>query len=446
MRFSGNLSVRGQLASTALARSSAPASDPKLFEAGFASVGGRSTSAPRRSARLLLEEFGRNPWLYAGPDIIAQDMASVPWHLYRKLPGPVGPHGRAPRVEVLEHPFLELWRHPNDAHIGWTFRYLLNVYLDLVGECPILVEREPVDPETRRRGDLRPRGLWPIPPHWVLDMPTVANPTWKLVLGGQVQDIPAGEVIWLARPHPLQPYGRGLGPGQVLDDEVSQWEYATKWNSAFWRNGGRPGAIVAIPGMDEDTERRIQEKWNSNYQGVMNAFKTHFIGMTAEGGANVRSAYYDLSATHREADFLGTLNHHRDTIMQSVYRIPPEQYGNVDNSNRSTIEGSEYVHQARNLRPRVAYQAECWAAYLLPLYDDPDLIFEAEDPVRKTQQFALEQASEGFKLGALTRNEWRVANDFDPDPEHGEVYLTPLNTVEEGPQAQERPEEGEQDA
>jgi hypothetical protein len=167
--------------------------------------------------------------------------------------------------------------------------------------------------------------------------------------------------------------------------------------------------------------------------------------MTAEGGANVRSAYYDLSATHREADFLGTLNHHRDTIMQSVYRIPPEQYGNVDNSNRSTIEGSEYVHQARNLRPRVSYQAECWAAYLLPLYGEPDLIFEAEDPVRKTQQFSLEQASEGFKLGALTRNEWR-ANDFDPDPEHGEVYLTPLNTVEEGPQAQERPEEEEEDA
>lgn len=448
MRFSASLGSRGhQLAdSSGLARVGPGADDKGIFNVGFTSVGPRAGGGTRRTAAGVLEAFNHQPWLYAGADIIAQDMASIRWHLYRRRLGPVGANGKPPRDEILDHPFLDLWNHPNDVMIGWTFRYLVSLYLDLPGECPVLVERPPVNPAKRRRDDLQPQGLWPIPPHWVLDFPRPSYPAWRVNFGGQIQDIPAGEVLWLCRPNPINPYGRGLGPAQVLTDELAQYEYATKWNSAFWRNGGRPGAIVAIPGMDESTEKRIQEQWNSDYQGVMNAFKTHFIGMTAEGGANVRSAFYDLSANQRESDFLGTLDHLRDVVMQAGFRVPPEQYGNPENSNRATIEGSEYVHQSRNLRPRANYQSECWGTYLLPLYGDRTLMFEAEDPVRATLEFTLQRASEGFKLGAITRNEWRQQNDFDMDPKHGDVYLTPMNTFEEGPHAQERPESTQQAA
>ena len=67
----------------------------------------------------------------------------------------------------------------------------------------------------------------------------------------------------------------------------------------------------------------------------------------------------------------------------------------------------------------------------MPLYDDPLLEVDYESPVKETQDFKLQKASEGLTRGAITVNEWRAINGWPPI-EGGDVRLVPQNTAPNG--------------
>lgn len=410
--------VLGGLRSRLLAR----AADP--FEVGWRNGGGSFGTFVRRNVELWLRNYGEHSRLQSVVRRVARDVAAVKWQVYQEQDGEMGPEGRSRRRALRKHPLKTLWDKPHPWFSGTKFRYLLQVHLELAGEAFILVKRTP--------GTLVPKELWPIPPHWVTRIPGPGRPYWEINLNGKVEQVPIGEIIWLQDPDPLNPYGRGLSVASAIDDEVAQNEWANKWNNQFFRNAARPDFVIGVPGVEPKDYDRLRAQWEEKHQGFWNAFRPAFLSADAK--------VHLLTRGQKDMDFVSMLRYLRDAIFQN-WQVPPEIMGVVENSNRATAEAAMFLYALNVLVPRLQFIAEEMAYWLVPLYGEEDLALDYESPVQETKEFRLNQTSEGLKNGALKRNEWRVANGWDPDPDHGDVYLVPRNTFEEGPQAQNPPDD-----
>lgn len=412
----------------------------------IAELGGGGSS---RNAEAWLKAFRTCTQLRAPVDRICKDAAAVPFWLKRRIKNkPVGINGKVPAEIVhegnaseLESYILGILKRPNSRMTGTQFRWLIGVYLELVGFAPVVVEFANVrlDGKTRRV----PSAFKPIPPHRVVSLPTKGKPYFRVMLAtGKTHDYQIGEILWLNQVDPLDPYGMGAGAAPAVDDEVSQLHWANVWNNNFYRQGARPGAIVGLEGASPDTKKQIQDSWNSQYVGTHNAWKTLF----SEGKVH----YTDLSKSHREQDFTGTQQHLGDRLRFN-WTMPPELLGDVRNSNRATIQGAEKVHQSGNLAPRCLFFEEHFNLFIIPLFGDPDLFLEWANPVQKTEELMHTALTEGWDSGTVTRDEWRMGHQMDPvgDP-WGNMWNVPLNmqgySMNDQPPAAPSPEQAQMEA
>lgn len=393
----------------------AKAAAQSIYDIGFSSFGSWGSRVARKTVQQWFRKFGESAYLHGPVHRVAQDVSLVKWHLYRRTAGPVGPAG-PPREEVYDHPLLELWDNPvpqTSSHPGFTgsqWRYLVQLYLELAGEAFLVVVEEQGNPSA----------LLPIPPHWVTGIPTKEEPFYTIVVPGTgAQPVPSGQVIWLKRLDPANPYGRGLGVAGTVDDEVSQLEWMNKFNDNLFRNGAHPGAIVGVEGLDPKNADRIREQWAEKQEGFANAWRTAFIGG--------KVTMHQTGRSHMDLDFNEGVRLKRDTVAQA-WCVPPEILGIVENSNRATAQAADFIHQSKNTLPRLVYLDEVFNRFLVPRYRERALILCYENPVRETEEFRLEKADRGLAGGAITVNEWRKEMGWDPWPEPmGSAFYRPLN-------------------
>jgi len=162
---------------------------------------------PKRNSREWLEMYGRNPRMRPIYKI-AKDVAAARWRLYVKKDGQ--------KVEVEKHILYDLIKKPNPKMSGYVMMYLTQVWLSVRGEGGWLIERNGLNV---------PSELWPIPPHWVKELPTSSKPYFKVSLQGSYINIAEEDMIWFIEPNPVNPYSRGLGAAEGIGDEVETDEY-----------------------------------------------------------------------------------------------------------------------------------------------------------------------------------------------------------------------------
>ena len=243
--------------------STAPFTDP--HEIGW-NLFTRYSTMPRRAVGQWMRTYGTHVRLRTPVHRIATDIASVHWSVFR-----VDPDDRSKRVDVThEHPMGALLRCPNPWFSGSTLRHLWQVYWDVGGEWFTVLKKLP--------GESAPIEMWPVPPHWVMSVPNEEQPFYRVSFRGRFVEIPPEFMIWSQEPDPTDPYNRGLGTAYCIEDEIQQDEYASKYNSAFFRNGGSPGLIIGVPGLtDPKQAKRLEDKWSDEHGGFWNAFKPAFI-------------------------------------------------------------------------------------------------------------------------------------------------------------------------
>jgi HK97 family phage portal protein len=408
-------------------------------------------SGNRYSQEKVLEAYGYSPWLKTVNDVLAQRFAAIQWRVYstskigkdgvtkelyrdRQAQLTSSKHRRkymeklqnsGELLEITSSPLLDLLNFGNPSMSGTTVRQLTQLMLELPGEC--LWELEMMKD--------KPIAILPIPPHQIESIPTTDEPHFKVRrYNGKIEEIPANEAIWFKYSDPLNPYGRGIGTGQVLGDEIEADEYAAKHIMTTFLNRARPELIVSAKDLGHDELMHAKTEFENNNRGYWNTARSYWHN----GDVDIQP----LNQTFEELQLLEQRTFSRDNFVQTA-RIPPEMMGNVENSNRATIGASLSIFAIATLEPKLEYFREKLQLSLVPFFDER-LIIDYDSPIPADEE--MQHNSLVNWPFAATRGELRRAAGLPHRGKIDEVYLMPAGlsvTDEFGNPLADNPEEGD---
>lgn len=384
------------------------------------SAGGLLTSilqggqAPRRGTRELLLAYSRLPWVHSVVKRIASETASVPLVVYRARRGAQAKAYRAATGAVrrgmvaeasaageLEpvpgHPFSELWSHWNPALGPHASRMTLQLWLDLVGEAFVVKERN---------GLGLPVELWPIPPHWIAEPPSAASPFFRASYLGWQRMFPETEVEWLRMPNPENPYGRGTGLGEALGDELDIDESASKLLKNWFFNSAIPPIVINLPNASPAERERLKEKLFADHQGPQKANRV-LVANAPEMDVK------HLTPTFKEQE-IPELRAAQKELVAQVFNVPPEVLGILQNSNRATIDASDYLFTKGVICPRLDFLVEAFAPLLAEF--DESLVLDYVSPIPEDREFRRQVFLQA-PAGTFTRDEYRDLAGLAPSEE-----------------------------
>src|SRR5262245_11606618 len=358
--------------------------------------GARFGDPPARGTREFLEVYETSPWVRAVAGRVATSVGSTQWTLEA--------NGR----QVQEHILLAALRRPNPLMSGHQLFKLTQLCLDLVGDSFWLKSRNAFG---------APVEFYPIPPHWIMETPTPARPSFRVSQFSWQAIIPDTEVFWIHDPAPADPYRRGSGVVRAQADELETHEFASKHAKQLFWNRALPEFVVMDPNADTPEMDRHEQAFTQRLQGFWRWYKPYFTNRKLEFWQPQQMNLENLT-------MVPLMKHERDVIIQA-WGMPPEQLGIVENSNRATIDGSDYVYERRLVRPRREMVRDALQAGLVPEYDERLVLgFVDTVPEDKEHQLAVAKAAPH----ALTLDEWRARAGAKPvGGDLGKARMVPLN-------------------
>ena len=287
---------------------------------------------------------------------------------------------------VSTHPLLSMLRSGNPWIVGISLMEMTQIYIDLTGKAFWLLERKQV-------GNLSiPYRAWPLPPHWIQQLPTPGTPYYEVHFPNSLQRIAETDVLRFHRPDVLNPYMQGNGLGSSLGDVDNFMRFASEFLSSHFYNRAIPPFIGMIQGIGEEGLKKLQARFFEEQQGQFKGGKPFFI--------NREMKVSELSQRFDSMQLVELLHYGRDSFQQT-YAIPPELLGILTNANRSTVAVANYVHSRWNLVPRLEFIRATFQERLVPLYD-PRLIITYASPVEEDSDF--------YK-SVMDMHEWAFSED-----------------------------------
>jgi hypothetical protein len=200
------------------------------------------------------------------------------------------------RVEVTEHPFLELMKRPNAMMTQFSIWYETMVRLELGGLCGWLKLRDKLGVT---------RQLWPLPlTQFALLKPKV-SPTmelqyWDYQDGNIKQRFDPKDICLFKYPHPASPF-EGMSPLMAQTYPYDIDLFLSQQQRALFKNGAFPGIILntdQVWGPEQVNE--FKEQFSEQYEGVNRAggVLVGHSGLKFEGmaGTTARDAMIDRVA------------------------------------------------------------------------------------------------------------------------------------------------------
>jgi HK97 family phage portal protein len=399
-----------------------------------------SQRLPSRGTAELVAAFRTSPWLRAVVSKIAFHFASTPWKVLRVA----GPNGRAQRFrsiqdagpvvrrrllkqaadskrvqEIVDHPLVRLLGTANPAMTGLNARRLTQTYLEIKGEAFWILERD-------RLGT--PVEYWPIPPNWISRTPSDDDPTFEMSIGGTRRTLPAEDVVWFRELDPSNPFGRGIGLGESLGDEIETDEYTSKMLKSFFLNRGKPDLLVAVKGAKEPELKRAKAKFEEQHRGFWKAFRSFWHS----GEVTV----HELQTSFNEMQLSNLRTWERDIVV-NVFGVPPEVLGILANSNRATVTESLRIFASEVLIPRLEFMRAEMQAKLVPLYDER-IVLDYESPMPDDEELRLKALA--LAPWAIDRGEWRQLVGFPDRGKQDRFHYTPAMLIPENAPVPEDPE------
>jgi hypothetical protein len=227
---------------------------------------------------------------------------------------------------VSTHPLLSMLRSGNPWIVGISLMEMTQIYIDLTGKAFWLLERKQV-------GNLSiPYRAWPLPPHWIQQLPTPGTPYYEVHFPNSLQRIAETDVLRFHRPDVLNPYMQGNGLGSSLGDVDNFMRFASEFLSSHFYNRAIPPFIGMIQGIGEEGLKKLQARFFEEQQGQFKGGKPFFI--------NREMKVSELSQRFDSMQLVELLHYGRDSFQQT-YAIPPELLGILTNANRCLDDKTE---------------------------------------------------------------------------------------------------------
>ena len=314
-------------------------------------------------------------------------------------------------VEVLEHPFLNLWDNGNPFMTGAAMQRMIASHMDIVGDSYTYIDTDALGPSM----------LLSLPPELMEikvreDGFGIEYYEQRDPKGGPPNRISPEKIMHVKHPDPRNSiYGmsplEAIGLAAQLYHEYNQFEWA------LLNNDGVPGTVITteVP-MTESQEKRIERKWYQKYGGPSRAGKIAFVS-SVKGIERIGFSPRDMAfQTGRKAT--------REDIA-GAYNVPISLLV-TDGSALAHAHDAEKHHARYGVKPRLVLLEQQINRDILPLYEGGDELFVAfDDPVPDDREHNLERAKVMLGRGAeiVRMNEARVALELPPEKELEGKYI-----------------------
>ena len=338
--------------------------------------------------------------VYACVRILAETIASLPFHTYRyTLNG---------KEKAIEHPiYYLLHSEPNPEMTSFVFRETLMSHLLLWGNAYAQIIRD---------GRGRVLGLYPLLPNKVI---VNRNQHGELVYqyekDGQTYFLRSYEVLHIP----------GLGfdgligysPIAMAKNAIGMAIATEEYGAKFFANGANPGGVLEHPGVVKDPAR-IRESWNAVYQGSSNA---HRVAVLEEG-----MKFQSIGIPPEQAQFLETRKFQLNEIAR-IFRIPPHMIGDLEKSSFSNIEQQSLEFVMYTLDPWVVRWEQAIQRALFTEKEKRQYFvkFNVDGLLRGDYQSRMNGYAVGRQNGWLSANDIRELENLNRIPEDlgGDLYL-----------------------
>lgn len=338
--------------------------------------------------------------VYACVRILAETIASLPFHTYRyTING---------KEKAIEHPiYYLLHSEPNPEMTSFVFRETLMSHLLLWGNAYAQIIRD---------GRGRVLGLYPLLPNKVI---VNRNQHGELVYQYEKE----GQTYFLRSYEVLHIPGLGFdgiigySPIAMAKNAVGMAIATEEYGAKFFANGANPGGVLEHPGVVKDPAR-IRESWNAVYQGSSNA---HRVAVLEEG-----MKFQSIGIPPEQAQFLETRKFQINEIAR-IFRIPPHMIGDLEKSSFSNIEQQSLEFVMYTLDPWVVRWEQAIQRALFTENEKRQYFvkFNVDGLLRGDYQSRMNGYAVGRQNGWLSANDIRELENLNRIPEDlgGDLYL-----------------------
>jgi len=338
--------------------------------------------------RAYQEGVARVTWVYRAIDAIASNQAKLPIQ-FRKDDARTG--------EIVDNAgkkYKALYDVLNSqANIGessFAFRYRISTQL--------LISTRGVFIEIIRSNNGEVESLHLLPPQSTAPIPH----STKFVSGyevkmpdGNKKTIKPENVVWLRRPHPLDPY-LSLTPMESAGVAIEVEQLAKLYNRNFLLNDGRPGGLLVLRGEIDPVDRdELQTRFRGNLR------KTGAVSViSSDDGAD----FVDLGSSPRDMAYQQMRAITKEEIL-AAFGVPETVIGNASGRTFSNAIEEVRVFWQETMEPHLLLMARGFDQLSKELYVDydtstiPVLVLSKQE----REKYLLDE----FQSGAISANEYR---------------------------------------
>jgi HK97 family phage portal protein len=331
--------------------------------------------------------------VYACVRVLAEDIAKLPFVLYRRLPN--GGKERATDHEL--YPVLH--DQPNPDMTSFVWRELVMSHLATWGNH---YSEKVYDSMGRLQ-------LWPIRPD---RMEVRYGPDGRKIYiylspAGTRTEMRPESVFHIAG---LSSNGLvGLSPIALHAKTLRLAETMQEFGQSFMGNGARPATILTHPAtLSPDAISRLATQMDE-LRGSKNSGKT----VVLEEGLS----FTEVGVPPEDAQYIETRKFQREIIATEIFRMKPHKVGILEHATFSNIEHESLDHVGDTLMPwAVRLEQECKSQLL---YNDPDVFAEIlfDALLRGDAKSRAEALAIRWQHGTLTPDEWRALENENPLPD-----------------------------
>jgi HK97 family phage portal protein len=334
--------------------------------------------------------------VYACVRIIAETIASLPFHTYRSTP--------TGKEKATDHDlYFLLHSEPNDEMTSFIFRETLVGHLLLWGNAFAQIVRD---------GRGRITELYPLmPDRMSVDRNDKGDIYYIYTKGGEQVTLRASEILHIP----------GLGfdglvgysPIAMAKNAVGMALAVEEFGSKFFANGANPSGVLEHPGVLKDP-KKVRESWNQLYQGTGNS---HKVAVLEEG-----LQYKRIGIPPNEAQFLETRKFQLNEICR-IFRVPPHMVADLDKSSFSNIENQSLNFVIHTIRPWLVRIEQAINRAVLSKEEKKQYFvsFSVEGLLRGDYQSRMSGYSIGIQNGFMSPNDVRELENWN-HIEDGDIY------------------------